>query len=175
VVPTVVRSTVPDSTTGKFVFFPVPAGTYNLVVSEPSRVVTVITNVVVGTTSVDINTSAAPIDPPLAVTRTASGTVNTGTTPVDARVAVIKKYAGGPDVVFASAPANASTGALSYTVPATAASRATYTPGSPLAFSNDTSAASGLFTIAATSGGSTKALDVDATSGDPAPVTITLP
>ena len=175
VAPTVVRSTVPDST-GTFVLYPVPPGTYNLVISEPSRVVTLVTNVPVDpSTATVINTSAAPINPPLAVVHTVNGTVNTGTTPVDARVAVIKRYAGGPDVVFAGAPADASTGALSYTVPATAAIHATFTLGNPLGFSNDTAAASGGFTIAVTSGATTKTLDVDATNGDPAPISFTFP
>ncbi|HEY3633917.1 MAG TPA: DUF4382 domain-containing protein [Caldimonas sp.] len=175
VVPTIVRSTVPDSS-GKFVLYPVPAGTYNLVISEPSRVVTLVTSVLVAnSTSTTINTSAAPIDPPLGNPHTASGTVTTGTTPVDARVVVIKRYLGGPDVVFAGAPADASTGALIYTVPAAAAIRATNLLGSPLGFSNDTTSPSGLFTIAVTAGGTTKTMDVDATSGNPVPVTFTFP
>jgi hypothetical protein len=175
VAPTIVRSTVPDST-GMFVLYPVPPGTYNLVISEPSRVVTLVTNVTVAaSTPTVINTSTPAIDPPVAVIHTVSGTVNTGTTPVDARVAVIKRYAGGPDVVFAGAPADASIGALIYTVPATAAIRATFALGSPLGFSNDTTAPSGLFTIAVTSGASTKTLDVDATNGDPAPISFTFP
>ena len=173
-VPTVVRSTVQDSS-GKFVLFPVPAGTYNLVISDPSRVVAVITNVpAADATSTDINTSAAPITPPLAgVIHTVTGTVNAGTPPIDARVAVIKKYTGGPNVVFAAAPADASTGALVYTVPASAAVRAPFAAG-PLAFTNDTTSPPGRFTVAVTSGTTTKTADVDA-SGDPPAVSFTFP
>ena len=88
---------------------------------------------------------------------------------------MIKKYTGGPNVVFAAAPADASTGALVYTVPASAAVRAPFAAGSPLAFTNDTTSPPGRFTVAVTSGTTTKTADVDASAGDPPAVSFTFP
>ncbi|HEY2558320.1 MAG TPA: DUF4382 domain-containing protein [Caldimonas sp.] len=174
---TIVRSTAPDPT-GRFVLYPVPAGTgtYDLVVSALGRVPALITGVPeIDTASTDINTNAVPIDPPPSVTRTVTGTVSTGTTPIDARVAIVKPYAGGPNVVVAGAPANGTTGALAYTVSSQAPVRAAFSAGTPPAFSADNSAPTGRYTVAVTAGGTTKTADVDATGGDPAPVTFTFP
>jgi hypothetical protein len=164
--PNVVRSTVPDGT-GKFVLYPVPSGTYNLVISAPDRVPAIVTGVpVTDTGSTDVSTAGAPIDPPVATLHTVTGTVNTGTTPVDARVAVVKVYSTGQNVLIAGAPADATTGGLAYTVASNAALRAPFSPA-PLAFSADSAAPTGLYTIVVTSGGATKSQVVDATSSDP--------
>jgi hypothetical protein len=172
---TIVRSTAPDAT-GRFVLYPVPAGTYDLVVSALGRVPAVITGVPASdTASTSINTIAAPIDPPPSATQTVTGTVSTTTTPVDARVAIVKPYAGGPNVVIAGAPANGTTGALAYTVSSQAPVRAAFSAGTPPAFSTDNTAPTGRYTVAVTAGGTTKTADVDATGGDPAPVTFTFP
>ena len=170
-----VRSTVPDSS-GHFVLYPVPAGTYDVVISALGRVPAVITGVPVSNTaSTDLNTSGAPINPPVSTPHTATGTVSTGTTPVDASVRVVKRYAGGPTVVVAAAPVNASTGDLAYTLSTGAAVRATFAGGAPLGFTADTSVPTGVYTIVVNSGGVIKSADVDVTTGDPAPVTFTFP
>ncbi len=173
---TVVRSTSPDST-GHFVLYPVPAGTYDVVVSNPGRVAAVVTGVpVADTTSTDLASSAAPIDPPVSLTHTVTGTVSTGATPVDATIRVVKKYAGGPNVVVAGAPADASTGGLAYTLANGPAVRAPFTANNAtLQFSVNGSAPAGAYTITATAGGVVKSADVDATNGDPAPVAFTFP
>ena len=173
--PTIVRSTAPDST-GRFVLYPVPAGTYDLVISALGRVPAIVTSVPVSdNASTDVNTSGTAYDPPVSATRTVSGTVSTGTTPVDARVAIIKKYTGGPNVVIAGAPADATTGNLAYTVSSAAPVRTVFTPGAPAVFSPDNTPPSGRYTIAVTAAGQTKTADVDATLGDPAPVAFTFP
>lgn len=169
-----VRSTPPDAN-GRFVLYPVPAGSYDLVVSALGRVTAVVTGVpVADATATDLNPSTARIDPPVSITHTATGTVSTGTTPVNATVKVIKKYTGGPNVVVAGAPVDASTGALAYTLSNGAPVRATYGASIPLGFAPD-GAAAGFYTIAVTSGATTKSADIDVTNGDPAPVSITFP
>ncbi len=169
-----IRSTPPDAT-GRFVLYPVPAGTYDLVVSALGRVPAVVTGVpVADATATDLNASTAPIDPPVSVAHTATGTVSTGTTPVDATVQVVKKYTGGPNIVIAGAPVDASTGGLSYTLSNGAPVRATYGASIPLTFNVD-SAAAGRYTIAVTSGATTKTADVDVTAGDPPPVSLAFP
>jgi len=173
-VPTVWRSTVPDAT-GRFVLYPVPAGSYNLVISSPDRVPAIVTGVpVTATGSTDVSTQAEPINPPTAaVQHGIIGTVSTGTTPVDARVAIVKSYSTGQNVVIAGAPADASTGALAYTVAGGAAVRAPFS-ALPLVFSADSAAPTGLYTVAVTSGGATKTQTADATTSDPQ-LTFTFP
>jgi hypothetical protein len=173
---TTIRSTPPDAN-GHFVLYPVPAGTYDLVVSALGRVTAVVTGVpVADATSTDLNPSTAPIDPAVSITHTAAGTVSTGTTPVDATIKVIKKYTGGPNVVVAGAPVDASTGGLAYTLSNGAPVRAPFTANNAaLVFTTDSTPPTGRFTIAATSGATTKTADIDATNGDPAPVAFTFP
>jgi hypothetical protein len=165
---TIVRATNPDSS-GRFVLYPVPAGTYNLVVSSLGFVPAVVTGVPASdAASTDINTAATPILPPTSPgTHTINGTVSTGTTPVDARITIVKKYAGGPDVTVAGAPADANTGALLYTVATAAPVKAPYVANTQPVFSPDNTAPGGRYTVTATVGGVTKTVDVDATTNDP--------
>ena len=173
---TVVRSTVPDAT-GRFVLYPVPQGTYDLVISGLDRVPAVVTGVPANdATATDVNTSAAPIDPPSGLpNRTITGTVTTGTTPIDARVTILKTYAGGTQVVVFGAPANAATGMLSYTISAATPVRAPYVAGSPPVFAADNTVPPGQYTVAVTAAGTTKTAVADATAGDPPPLTFTFP
>jgi hypothetical protein len=114
---TIFKATNPDST-GHFILYPVPVGTYDLVVGALGAVPAVVTGVpVTAAASTDVSTNTTPIDPPASPSHTITGTVTTGTTPIDARVAIVKKYTGGPNVTTAGAPADATTGGLAYTVP----------------------------------------------------------
>ena len=71
-----VRATVPDST-GRFVLYPVPAGTYDLVVSAEGRVTAVMTGVPISDSSRTFATPAGTaIDPPAGTARTISGAVS---------------------------------------------------------------------------------------------------
>jgi hypothetical protein len=173
---TIVRATNPDAT-GRFVLYPLPAGTYDVVISGLGRVPAVVTGVPASdNASTDLNTAANAIDPPSSTTHTASGTVNTGTTPVDARVTIVKRYTSGPDVVIAGAPADANTGGLAYTLSTGAAVRAPFVASNgALTFSADPAAPTGLYSIVVTSGGVAKFANVDVTSGDPAPTSFTFP
>jgi hypothetical protein len=78
-----VRATVPDAT-GRFVLYPVPAGTYDLVVSADGRVTAVMTGVPISDSS---RTFATPmgtaIDPPAGTPRNITGVVSiTGSTTI---------------------------------------------------------------------------------------------
>ena len=172
-----VKSTPPDST-GRFTLYPVPAGTYDLVVSAVGRVPAVVTGVVVTNTAETlVNATGDRIDPPASGTnRTIAGTVSTGTTPIDAMIEIIKKYTGGPNVVVATAPVNGTTGAFAYTVNSGAPVRAAFSPTTaPLVFSPDLSPPTGRYTVDAIAGGSRKSLDVDVTTGDATNLSFTFP
>lgn len=162
-----VKSTPLDST-GKFVLYPVPAGTYDLVVSAQGRVTATITGVpVVDTAYTYVNASTAAIDPPASTMRTASGTVATGVSPIDATVDVVKKYTGGPNVVVSSAPVDGSTGAFSHSVPSGAPVKTGYVANATsLTFTADAAAPTGKYTLSATSGASSKPADIDVTTAD---------
>jgi len=171
---TIVRATNPDAT-GHFVLYPVPVGTYDLVIGALGAVPAVVTGVpVTAAASTDVSTSTTAINPPGSPSHTITGTVSTGTTPVDARVAIVKKYTGGPNVTIAGAPADATTGGLAYTVPTAAPVRAPYVAGNPLVFSPDNAAPTGRYTVSVTALGTTKTADVDATTTDPT-VSFTFP
>jgi hypothetical protein len=162
-----VKSTPPDST-GRFTLYPVPAGTYDLVVSTAGRVPAIVTGVVVTNTAhSNVNDAANPINPPTGTARTILGTVTTGATPIEAMVDIVKKYTGGPDVVVSTAPVNGTTGEYIRTVSAGAPVRAVYSPTmAPLVFTPDAGAPTGRYTVNAIFNGSTKSLDVDVTSTD---------
>ncbi|HJV59938.1 MAG TPA: DUF4382 domain-containing protein [Albitalea sp.] len=162
-----VKATPPDST-GKFVLYPVPVGTYDLVVSAAGRATATITGVpVVDTGYTYVNTTTSVIDPPASTMYTASGTVTTGSTPIDATVDVVKKYTGGPNVVVAGAPVDGTTGVFSYALPASAPVRTSYAAAaSAVSFTADPATPTGKYTLSATSGTSNKTIDIDVSGAD---------
>lgn len=162
-----IRSTPPDAT-GQFVLYPVPAGSYDLVVNAQGRVTATITGVpVVASAYTYVNASSAAIDPPASTLRTASGTVSIPGSPIDATVSVIKKYTGGPDVAVAAAPVDGSTGAFTYQLPSGAPVKTGYVASATsLSFAVDTASPTGKYTLSATAGSTTKSADVDLTSAN---------
>lgn len=71
-----VRSTSPDAT-GRFVLYPVPAGTYDLVVSADGRVTAVMTGVPISDTTRTFATpTGTAIDPPAGTPRNITGVVS---------------------------------------------------------------------------------------------------
>ena len=162
-----VRSTPPDST-GKFVLYPVPVGSYDLVVTAPQRAMAVISGVpVTATSSTTVNAVTAPIDPPSSGMRTASGSVATTTTPIAADVAVSKTLNGGAKVTYTQGPVNGTTGAFSYSVPIGAPVRSAYVPAAAsLAFAPDLAVTPGKYTLVGTAGATTKTVDIDLTATD---------
>jgi hypothetical protein len=171
---TIVRATNPDAN-GRFVLYPAPVGTYDVVISALGSVPAVITGVPVSVAaSTDINTAATPIQLPASTSHTISVTINGTNPPVDARVMIVKRYTGGPDATIAGATARANSGAQLYTVPTGAAIRAPYVANVQPVFTPDNNPPTGRYTVTATAGGVTKTADVDATMSDPA-VSFTIP
>ena len=157
-----VKSTVPDPT-GQFVLYPVPAGTYDLVVTSPGRVTAVMTGVPVVTTAyTHVNSAAVPIAPASAASapRVVSGTV----TPSTATVRALQAFSGGPTVETAFAPVDADDGAFGFSLVIEAPAKTAYVANPPaLNFMPDPTAA-GKYTVQAASAGAvkTQAIDVNA-------------
>ena len=153
-----VKSTKPEAN-GAFVLFPVPAGTYDLVVSAPARVTAVVTGVPVTASAVTTLSSAAqPINPTAVSKLSFSGSV----TPADTgSVRALQTLTGGPTVEAAFAPVDATSGAYAFTLPIGAPLKAAYdaSAASP-AFAPDPAAAS-KFTIQAASGAATQQQAID--------------
>ena len=159
-----VRSTPPDST-GKFVLYPVPAGSYDLVVNAQGHVTALVTGVPVVTTEYTyVNTTTSRIDPPTATSRSVIGTA-----PVDSMLRALKIYSGGPTVELAALPADALDGTYAFNLPVNAPLRAAYANATtPLVFAADPTSPTGLYTLQATFGSARQTQVVDLTD---APVT----
>lgn len=165
-----VKATMPDATTGRFVLYPVPAGTYDLVIAAPSRVTAVMSGVPVVTTApTTVNTEALAILPAAATMRAVTGTV----TPVTATVRARQTVAGTP-IEVAWGNVNATTGAFAFSLPIEAPVKTAYVANPPsLTFTADATAA-GKYTLEAASGGATQTQAVDAAAVVP-PVIFTFP
>ena len=149
--PIVVKATAPD-VAGNYLLGPVAPGTYDVVVTSNGHATAVVTSVVVQTGLV--TTIGSAITPPTSATGTIGGGVTTGVAPIDAALAATQALSSGSTIEVTSVPADSVTGAYSFTLPVAAVSVAPYATGA-LTFSNDT-AVPGKYTIAATSGGTTK-------------------
>ena len=162
-----VKSTRADSD-GKFTLYPVPAGTYDLVVRAAGRVTAVVTGVPVVTTAhTHINTALVPIVPPLLASplRQVTGTL----TPATGTVRALQGLAGtgGPTVEVAWGSVDPTTGAFVFMLPVDAAMEAAYAPSPlPLLFTAN-AASAGLYTIEASSNGLLKARAIDTGSAVP--------
>ena len=155
----IVKATVPDAD-GRFVLYPVPVGTYDLVITSAGHVPTVLTGVPVTTTSfTTLNGAALPINPPAAITLPVLGTV----TPPTATVRALTTLTGGPTIETAWAPVDGTTGAFGFALPIEAPVKASYAAGVAPVFTAD-AAVAGQYTLEANSAGSllTRAIDVTA-------------
>ena len=167
---TVLRSTVPD-TSGRFLLPYLPAGSYDIVVSSSGRATAVITGVPVASTGITaLNTSAAAFLPPTATARNASGTAYVGpgtTTPAsEAEVAASQALTGGPTVLIARTPVDATTGAWQLALPAAAPVKAAYSSAGSYTFTADTAVA-GRYRFSASSAGRTSVTqDADLSAAD---------
>jgi hypothetical protein len=155
-----IKSTAPDST-GRFVLYPVPVGTYDLVVTSANRVTAVMTGVPVITTAfTTVNSASLPIAPPAATVRPVSGSV----TPATATVRALQPLTLGPTIEASSAPVDGTSGAFTFTLPIEAPVRTLYVPNPvSLGFVADATAA-GRYTLEANNDGSllTQSIDVSA-------------
>ena len=164
-----VKATMPD-VTGRFELFPVPAGTYDLVVAATSRVTAVMSNVPVTTTApTTVSSLALPIVPAAATMRAVTGTVTPATATVRARQTVA-----GTPVEVAWGNVNATTGAFSFSLPIEAPVKTTYV-ANPVSFTFAAdAAAAGQYTLEAVSSGVTKTQAINALAVVP-PVVFTFP
>jgi hypothetical protein len=175
-----VKATPPDAATGKFVLFPVPVGTYTLVLTNPARATAAIVNVPVVTAApTQVGAASAPLLPPLAASapRAITGTVTTNPS-ASASVRALQTIATTPaatTIEAAFAAADDLTGAFSMTLPVVAPVWASFTPSvTPFGFSTDNVAA-GLYTLQAESGGVTKSQAIDVKPATVPPVTFVFP
>ena len=170
-----VKATVPDPTTGRFVLYPVPVGTYDLVIGAGGRVTSVMTAVPVVTTAYTYtNSQAQPLAPAAAASApgTVTGTVAPAAAAASATVRALQTFTGGPTIEAAFAPVDPDTGAFAFSLSVDAPQRATYagTPGTQPAgavtFTPDPARA-GLYTVQAVNDGTTLWQDIDAKAAVP--------
>lgn len=153
----VVKATAPDSA-GKFILQPVAPGTYDLVLTAPSKVTTVIAGVRVTTdTATLINSSTTQLFLAGAGSGTAAGTVSSPISPIDATVRATQTLANAARIEIVARSVNATTGVYSYALPASAPMVATFVSAQgPLAFAADATAGA-KYSLEASSAGVTKA------------------
>jgi len=165
-----VKTTTPDAT-GRFVLYPVPVGTYDLVVVSAGRATVVVTGVpVVDSAFTTLNGTTLPITPPVTTTRPVTGNV----TPSTATVRALQTLTGGPTIEVAWPAVDATTGGFDLAVPIGATLKAPYAPSpATLAFAADSGSA-GRYSLEAMSAGATKTQAIDA-NGAVAPVTFAFP
>jgi hypothetical protein len=165
-----IRATSPE-VSGRFVLYPVPPGSYDLVVTSTGHATVVLTGVPVSVAEpTTVSSAGLPIDPPPAPRRMIEGTV----TPPSAQVRALQTLSGRGRIEAAWAPVDAATGKFALDLPMTAPLTAAYT-GSPsvIALALD-SAVAGRYSVEATSGTTLRALSVDAAAASGA-LTIALP
>ena len=165
-----VKATVPDAT-GKFVLYPVPVGSYDLVVAASGRVTAVMTGVPVTTTAfTNVNSAAVPIAPAAATLRSVAGTV----TPASATVRATQTFNGGPKVEVSWGAVDATSGAFTFALPIQAPVKTSYVANPvALTFVADPTAAA-KYTLEASSAGATKTQAIDVSAAVPA-VTFSFP
>ena len=167
-----VKATAPDAS-GQFVLYPVPAGTYDLVVTSSGHVTAVMTGVpVVLTAYTYVSSSAVAIAPPAAASapRAVAGTV----APPTATVRALQTLTGGPTIEAAWAPVDALTGAFAFSLPIQAPVRTVYAVNPvTLVFAADAGAA-GKYTIETASAGALKTQPIDVNAAVP-PLSFSFP
>lgn len=122
----VVKSTPPATGTefglveGQFVLYPVPPGTYDLVITSSGRATAVMTGVPVAATAyTHVSSESVPIALVASNTLNATGTVSVNASPVGtgATVRALQTLYNGPTVEVASMPVDADTGAYGFSLP----------------------------------------------------------
>ena len=159
----VVKATSPDATTGGFLLQPVAPGVnYDIVITSPGKVATVITGVpVVDQQVTALNTQTNKILPAVGDVGTARGvvTVASAVTPIDATVSAKQGLVGtGRTVEIANTSVDAGTGGYTLTLPAAAPNVAAYSTSQSYTFVADPVA--GQYTLTATTGGSERTASI---------------
>lgn len=164
--PQLLKATTPDAN-GRFVLYPLPAGTgYNVVVTAPGFATGVMTGVpVVSGTPTEVSTQTVPLAPAAAASgvRAVAGTV----TPETATVRALQTLTGGPTVEVQWAPVNAVDGAFAFSLPIDAPGKVAYVASpTSITFAPD-AGVNGAYTIQATSAGVIKTQTIDVKSTVP--------
>ena len=146
-----IKATVPDAS-GTFVLYPVPVGTYDLVVGAAGRVTAVMTGVpVVATSITTVNSTSFAFLPQPSTSTTVTGTV----TPTTATVRALQALTGGPTVEVAWASVDADTGLFETVLPDAAPASTAYVANATTAYAFTPDAAiAGLYTLQASLDGS---------------------
>lgn len=168
----VVKATAPD-TTGKFVLYPVPIGSYDLVVSAAGHVTAVTTGVPVTLAAYTYVASAAlPIAPSISTPadRQVTGTV----TPASATVRALQTFGGNITVEVRSGIVDGLNGSFQLMLPNGAPVSSPYAADPLLLNFIADAGAAGRYSVEATSSGTSKAQAVD-TSAPVAPLNFTFP
>ena len=163
------KYTPPDAS-GRFVLYPVPEGTYDLVITAPGRANAVMTGVPVVLSSVTtVGSESVRLNPPPSTTSYAVGgtiTVTPAPVSIDATIRALQAVSGGPTIEAAKLMADGASGAYSVTLPTAAPASVAYA-ASAVAFSYASAASgAGAYTIEAKSMGVTKTAPVTLTSAD---------
>jgi hypothetical protein len=167
-----IKATVPNAS-GTFILYPVPAGSYNLVVSAAGRVTAVMTGVpVVATSYTTLNSTSTAILPPVATTTTVTGTA----TPATATVRALQTLTGAstPTIEVAWGAVDEGTGVFSIVLPNEAPVTAVYAANSITPTFAMDAGAKGLYKIEAASGSATKSQGIN-TAGTVPPIVFSIP
>ena len=163
------KSTVADAN-GRFVLWPVVAGQYDVVIAAPGGAHAVLDGVTVGAGANVVSTAATPLRPAASpASGTAAGSVAVaGASEVDALVRAQQALPGGPLIEVAATPADAVTGAWSFTLPLAAPGRATWVADVTAYDFQPVEAAAGRYRLEARAAGfaTAKTVDVDLNGGD---------
>lgn len=163
-----VRSTVPLAD-GRFVLYPVPAGTYDLVVSAEGRVTAVMTGVPISASSrTFVTPTGTAIDPPEGTPRAATGVASiSGSTTVPLAMVRATQAVGTAIAERTARPSDASTGEYLLSLVAGEPVHTAYDPvATALDFEPD-AANAGKFKLEATTDGKLPVLaDIDVTLAD---------
>lgn len=166
-----VKATVPEAD-GRFVLYPVPVGSYDLVISATGRATAVMTGVpVVASSHTTLNSTSFAFLPLPSTSATVTGTV----TPISATVRALQTLTGGPTVEVAWATVDADTGGFQTVLPGQAPQSTAYVPNATTAytFSAD-SAVAGIYTLEAAYAGMTQTRSINTTALPPS-ITFSFP
>ena len=164
------RATSPEAS-GRFVLYPVPVGTYDLVIAAIGHANAVLTGVPVNSTvSTVIGSDSARILTPLSATsHTALGTVslNGSTAATDGVVRATQTFASGTRIEVGFASADASSGSYSLSLSTAPPANLAYSAGTTSFVFTNEAASAGLYRLEASVPSlSAKTADVNLGSGD---------
>ena len=156
-----VKATVPQAD-GRFVLYPVPVGSYDLVIGAAGRVTAVMTGVpVVASSHTTVNSTSFAFLPAPSTTASVTGTVS----PTTATVRALQILSAGPTIEAAWAAVNPDDGAFKATLPTQAPVKTAYVPNATTAYTFTPDAGvAGQYTLEAAYAGITQTRSVNTAS-----------